>query len=1239
MSGLSYLWPSAALGFGPAVCSMHNETASFNSSGSSSLSSTDLSTSYQTGALNIDCNEVYPRNAQGPSLTSSINLLVDSSTHTKPTAISPGLNSHSSYMHVSGLLAPEFQTTAQTDSPPPGIQRTRSSIYPFGQGSNQTRDTNCCSSLALSVPHCQCAVVAAAAAATYARSCLYHGVAMAAAAGYSGLDNPSFPGPESPPSASVYGRSGYAPVYSAGLSANSRQNYFAATVASVTSPPAQINSQPLFSLTAGVSPQTGLYPTATPSVYAQAAAVAAAAAAHKHAQYFQGIYGRSKSGRAKGHGGINQLGGVFVNGRPLPSQVRQQIVQLANQNVRPCDISRQLRVSHGCVSKILGRYYETGSIRPGVIGGSKPKVATPSVVDAICKYKEDSPTMFAWEIRDRLLKDQICTPENVPSVSSINRIVRNKDSQTSLNLDVSPNRTAAKSSFGQDYERSDSLPSPLSGRSETSIQRIGRNEKTNTEPGQCRLQIGSEHGMSTTDPEVAREKICYTVIEKNNKSPEQSSHVGLHSSMLPLSSFFKPDGPGEPRYSNSNSIPKGYMNRGSEMHSTGDTAKVTSMSVHSVDTFDITMDPRFSKTTSLLTSTAESNRRLYPGLMSSSYERPVLTDPKQQNMDTLTNRSDTERTTANLGDSAFVDYNTLSSMRANSKHSENGFATHNEARSKFSFDSLAALSELTNFSTAALAADYSITGLLGLSMATTNCFRPTAVEQNSQTNAATGEANFDYNGTQHFIQLDHLARQFYPFTTNDTNDFSMNGHNAPVKTLTQSQSRHEQPPESLSAELRSSFLPQQQRFSFDSSTLHGVCYDDPRGHAYQKKDGASDIKNRQRMSTVRSVAARTTTTNTATTNTTTTTTVDRIGPRQSLDSNPSDRDVAESGRSPKQKCGEQNNDKHMACTLRNGTSGKVTTLNHHRIHRPILDNERVNSVGMNNEGCLAQQKTPNHDNLSSCNRLAQCNTFANPISFEHSSPVNIRSTNRDVYISEDHPIDSGEPHTTFILKQSNFRPYDRVQTMSSLSKESMSLPYSQPSGYSDGEQMARLKTIADCYFEKDTKSFAKTAFNYVTVDNVDQYYHTEGYGLDRNKIHAHQPQSQHHSTLFEKPVAAETNFLKSTGSNEMHPHLISVELSAYNSSDDPGQQSLERPTNYSPTYTNLDDSGVNFNPRSTIGVWDANSYTKCNTDASMKGHERRTPEFPCSFHSPILDASNTNFSERYEIYGGHLGAR
>nr|UEK51551.1 Pax-5-like 1 [Parasacculina yatsui] len=123
-----------------------------------------------------------------------------------------------------------------------------------------------------------------------------------------------------------------------------------------------------------------------------------------------------------GHGGVNQLGGVFVNGRPLPDMVRHKIVELAHNGVRPCDISRQLRVSHGCVSKILSRFFDTGSVKPGVIGGSKPKVATPAVIQAIIDYKCQSPTIFAWEIRQRLLSEGICDQESVPSVSSINRL-------------------------------------------------------------------------------------------------------------------------------------------------------------------------------------------------------------------------------------------------------------------------------------------------------------------------------------------------------------------------------------------------------------------------------------------------------------------------------------------------------------------------------------------------------------------------------------------------------------------------------------------------------------------------------------------------------------------------------------------------------------------------------------------------------------------------------------------------
>ncbi|GBP57859.1 Paired box protein Pax-2 [Eumeta japonica] len=85
---------------------------------------------------------------------------------------------------------------------------------------------------------------------------------------------------------------------------------------------------------------------------------------------------------------------------------------------RPVPKSKQKSMR---IIEAMHKYYETGSFKAGVIGGSKPKVATPPVVDAIAAYKRENPTMFAWEIRDRLLSEGICSQDNVPSVSSINR--------------------------------------------------------------------------------------------------------------------------------------------------------------------------------------------------------------------------------------------------------------------------------------------------------------------------------------------------------------------------------------------------------------------------------------------------------------------------------------------------------------------------------------------------------------------------------------------------------------------------------------------------------------------------------------------------------------------------------------------------------------------------------------------------------------------------------------------------
>lgn len=57
---------------------------------------------------------------------------------------------------------------------------------------------------------------------------------------------------------------------------------------------------------------------------------------------------------------------------------------------------------------IFYNYYElfAGTLRPpGLIGGSKPKVATPAVVSKIEFYKRENPTIFAWEIREKLISE------------------------------------------------------------------------------------------------------------------------------------------------------------------------------------------------------------------------------------------------------------------------------------------------------------------------------------------------------------------------------------------------------------------------------------------------------------------------------------------------------------------------------------------------------------------------------------------------------------------------------------------------------------------------------------------------------------------------------------------------------------------------------------------------------------------------------------------------------------------
>ncbi|GCB64884.1 hypothetical protein scyTo_0000340 [Scyliorhinus torazame] len=151
----------------------------------------------------------------------------------------------------------------------------------------------------------------------------------------------------------------------------------------------------------------------------------------------------------KGVGCVNQLGGVFVNGRPLPTCKRKRIIEMATGGIRACDISRILQVSNGCVSKILGRFYQTGSVGPKAIGGSKPRLSTPEVVAKITQFKWNNPSMFAWEIRGKLLSEGVCTRDKIPSVSSINRVLRNLHPDLQISASVNTTRNQWTGDFAE----------------------------------------------------------------------------------------------------------------------------------------------------------------------------------------------------------------------------------------------------------------------------------------------------------------------------------------------------------------------------------------------------------------------------------------------------------------------------------------------------------------------------------------------------------------------------------------------------------------------------------------------------------------------------------------------------------------------------------------------------------------------------------------------------------------------
>ena len=132
-----------------------------------------------------------------------------------------------------------------------------------------------------------------------------------------------------------------------------------------------------------------------------------------------------------GTGRVNQLGGSYINGKALSNEIRHKIVAMASLGVRPCEISRRLRITHGCISKLLSKYRKTGSIQSGGEGVGRPRVITCHIAQRIDQYLTEQPRIHSREIQVRLIQDNICSPENSPSLTSISRLLKKKEGRES----------------------------------------------------------------------------------------------------------------------------------------------------------------------------------------------------------------------------------------------------------------------------------------------------------------------------------------------------------------------------------------------------------------------------------------------------------------------------------------------------------------------------------------------------------------------------------------------------------------------------------------------------------------------------------------------------------------------------------------------------------------------------------------------------------------------------------------
>lgn len=117
---------------------------------------------------------------------------------------------------------------------------------------------------------------------------------------------------------------------------------------------------------------------------------------------------------------------MFIRqGRAIPDEVRNIIAERYLENISIRNIAQEVNLSYQTVSNIVDLWIETGSVEPRNERAAPTRARKARTYDIISfiEYLKKKPSIYGKEIQQQLLINNVCLPENIPSLSSISRIL------------------------------------------------------------------------------------------------------------------------------------------------------------------------------------------------------------------------------------------------------------------------------------------------------------------------------------------------------------------------------------------------------------------------------------------------------------------------------------------------------------------------------------------------------------------------------------------------------------------------------------------------------------------------------------------------------------------------------------------------------------------------------------------------------------------------------------------------